>query len=347
MQEDEVSAKPETPRQTTIYDIARQVGLSASTVSAVLNGNWKSRRISEKTAERIRLVADRQGFALNQQARALRRQRSNLIGMIMPKYDNRYFSSIAEQFEHRARIRGLFPIITCTSRDPELELQAARTLLSYKVDCVIATGATNPDLISDICRASGVLNYNLDLPGSRAPSVISDNYGGALVLTSRVLAACAAEAGRPEPLAFIGGRSTDHNTLERLRAFRDAHAQAGIAPREDMILTTGYAAERAEQAVTQLAAAMPTLPAGIFVNSTSALEGVMRWLRTHHPEATIPHIGSFDWDPFAALIDSRILMARQDVETMLDILFDMMAERAQDRHCTEVPVRQIAAASED
>ncbi|MFT3688430.1 LacI family DNA-binding transcriptional regulator [Paenirhodobacter sp.] len=333
--------KSEPPRQTTIYDIAGEIGVSASTVSAVLNGNWKTRRISATTAERIRAVADRQGFALNQQARALRRQRSNLIGMIMPKYDNRYFSSIAEQFEQRARVRGLFPIITCTSRDPELELQAARTLLSYKVDCVIATGATNPDLISDICRAAGVRTYNLDLPGARAPSVISDNYGGALALTGRVLAACAAQTGRPEPLAFIGGRATDHNTMERLRAFRDAHAQAGIAAREEMILTTGYAAERAEQAVTQLAAALPDLPAGIFVNSTSALEGVMRWLRTHHPGMPIPHIGSFDWDPFAALIDPRILMARQDVETMLDLLFDLMADRRRDCARIEVPVRQI------
>lgn len=42
--------------------------------------------------------------------------------MIVPKYDNRYFGSIAEKFEEMARARGLLPIITCTRRQPELEL---------------------------------------------------------------------------------------------------------------------------------------------------------------------------------------------------------------------------------
>ncbi|STW13130.1 ribitol operon repressor [Klebsiella pneumoniae subsp. rhinoscleromatis] len=40
--------------------------------------------------------------------------------MIIPKYDNRYFGSIAERFEEMARERGLLPIITCTRRRPEL-----------------------------------------------------------------------------------------------------------------------------------------------------------------------------------------------------------------------------------
>lgn len=337
-----MTQNPDPPRQTTIYDIAAQLGVSASTVSAVLNGNWKSRRISAATAERIRHIADTQGFSLNQQARALRRKRSNLIGMIMPKYDNRYFSSIAEQFEQRARARGLFPIITCTQRDPELEIQAARTLLSYKVDCIIATGATNPDLISVLCRGAGVETYNLDLPGQEAPSVISDNYGGARALTADVLRACGQAPGTAEPLAFIGGRSTDHNTLERIRGFRAAHEQAGIAVREELILPVGYAAERAEQAIMRLAEASARLPAGIFVNSTSALEGIMRWLKLRRPEsAPAPHVGSFDWDPFAGLVDRNITMARQDVPAMLDVLFEMMAAKEQGNRKVEVPVRMV------
>lgn len=50
--------------------------------------------------------------------------------MIVPKYDNRYFGSIAEKFEEMARARGLLPIITCTRRQPELEIEAARAMLS-------------------------------------------------------------------------------------------------------------------------------------------------------------------------------------------------------------------------
>ncbi len=78
----------------------------------------------------------------------LRSKKSHVIGMIIPKYDNRYFGSIAERFEEMARERGLLPIITCTRRRPELEIEAVKAMLSWQVDWVVATGATNPDKIS-------------------------------------------------------------------------------------------------------------------------------------------------------------------------------------------------------
>ncbi|HSX74146.1 MAG TPA: LacI family DNA-binding transcriptional regulator, partial [Shinella sp.] len=259
-------------KRTTIYDLAELAGTSASAVSAVLNGNWKKRRISVKLAEKITKLAEEQGYALNMQASVLRRDRSKIIGMIVPKYDNRYFASIVEQFEMLARARGLFPIITCTQRDPALEVEAARAMLSYQVDCLVATGATDPDRIVDLCAAAGVRTINLDLPGSRAPSIISDNYGGALELTRRVLVNCEREFGEKSPLLFVGGRGSDHNTMERVRGFRDAHGEAGVPVDETLVMTCGYAPEKAENAMKLLAERKNPLPRGMFVNSTISLE---------------------------------------------------------------------------
>ena len=75
----------------TIYDVAEQVGASPSTVSAVLNGSWTRRRISETTVENIRKAAAELGYATNLQARGLRQARSGLVGMIIPIHDNRFF----------------------------------------------------------------------------------------------------------------------------------------------------------------------------------------------------------------------------------------------------------------
>ncbi|MHC7905311.1 helix-turn-helix domain-containing protein, partial [Klebsiella pneumoniae] len=86
-------------KKITIYDLAELSGVSASAVSAILNGNWKKRRISAKLAEKV--------------------------------------------------------------------------TLSWQVDWVVATGATNPDKISALCQQAGVPTVNLDLPGSLSPSVIS------------------------------------------------------------------------------------------------------------------------------------------------------------------------------
>jgi LacI family fructose operon transcriptional repressor len=330
-------------RRTTIYDLAALAGASPTAVSSVLNGVWKKRRISEALAERITRIANEQGFALNMQASALRREKSNLIGMIVPIYDNRYFGAIAECFEDMARQRRLFPIVTCTLRDPELEMQAARAMIAHQVDCLVATGATNPDSITEICAAAGVRSLNLDLPGRLAPSVISDNHGGALALTRHVLAASAERRANGRPLLYVGGR-LDHNTKERIRGFRDAHAEAGIAVDEDMILAPGYSPDHVEQALGELAARRPDeIPPALCVGSTISLEGVLRWLKTSRLSGgPPPYIGCVDWDPLVSTLADNIVMYRQDVPVMLTELFRLIDAETGDPCLIEVPMQLVA-----
>jgi LacI family fructose operon transcriptional repressor len=330
--------REKTIKKTTIYDLAELAGTSASAVSAVLNGTWKKRRISTALAERITTLADEQGYAVNMQASLLRREKSKIIGMIVPKYDNRYFGSIVETFETMARERGLFPIITCTRRDPDLEIEAARTMLSYQVEWLVATGATDPDRISDICAAAGVGSLNLDLPGTKAPSIISDNFAGARELTRRIMTNSAAKLGEARPLLFIGGRASDHNTSERIRGFRTAHADIGVPVDESHILASGYAPEKAEASLESLARTEGALPQGMFVNSTISLEGVMRWIkRSGHYGAQSPVIGCFDWDPFAALLGDDVEMVRQDVPSMLSAVFAVIERGSTTKKLIEIP----------
>lgn len=315
----------EKTKKTTIYDLAELTGVSASAVSAILNGNWKKRRISAKLAERVAQVAEEQGYAINRQASLLRSKKSNVIGMIVPKYDNRYFGSIAETFEEMARERGLLPIITCTRRQPELEIEATRAMLSWQVDWVIATGATQPDKIAEMCHQAGVPTLNLDLPGTLAPSVLSDNYAGAKALTEKILATSQKRFGTLAPLTFVGGRITDNNTAERLRGFLDAHAQAGLTVPDQHLLVKGYSSSRVEGLLKEVFHSADVQLRGLFVNSTISLEGVVRWLaQTGQTGVRQPPMGCFDWDPFVSLLGHDINMVRQDVPAMLQKVFEIV-----------------------
>lgn len=307
-------------RRPTIYDLAQIAGTSPSAVSAVLNGSWKKRRISARLAERISQIAEEQGYAVNLQASLLRRERSRIIGMVIPKYDNRYFGAIAEGFEAMARARGLFPVITCTQRDPALEVEAAREMISYQAECLIATGATDPDGIARVCALAGVRTVNLDLPGTSMPSVVSDNFGGARDLTQQILARVERDFGRVAPLFFIGGRAHDHNTQERLRGFLAAHADRGLDVPPSRTIMHGYSASRTETALAQI-----RIPArsGVFVNSTIALEGVVRWMYGL-PERPLLRFGCFDWDPFARFLPQNVGMMRQDIDGMLARVFELV-----------------------
>ncbi len=98
----------------------------------------------------------------------LRSKKSHVIGMIIPKYDNRYFGSIAERFEGDGPASaGLLPIITCTRAGVRNWRSKRVGGCLWQVDWVVATGATNPDKISALCQQAGVPTVNLDLPGSR------------------------------------------------------------------------------------------------------------------------------------------------------------------------------------
>ena len=313
----------------TIYDLSKLAGVSPSTVSTVLNGTWRKRRISEKTVKLVLDLARQHGYSMNMQARALRTSESGIIGMLLPLHDNRYFSSIAERFEEMARDRGLFPIVTCTRRDPDLEEQAANAMLAYRVDHIVCTGATAPDRIAALCESRGVPTFNLDLPGSRAPSVISDNYGGALKMSERMLDQLAASGPLSgQDVLFIGGREADHNTKERIRAFEDAHARRGGRPGRRHIHPCGYAASKAERCFTEVVAKLGKLPEGIFVGSTISLEGIIRWFHANGIEKLQGvSLCCFDWDPFVQMLGSGIVTLRQDVPKMMELLFDLIDRR--------------------
>ena len=323
-------------KRKTIYDLAVLAEASPSAVSSVLNGTWEKRRISKKLAEKVLRIAEEQGYHLNAQASMLRRDRTNIVGMIVPKYDNRYFGEIAEQFEEMARARGLFPVITCTQRDPDLEFEAAKELVGYQVECLVSTGATDPDRIAQFCKAAGVQALNLDLPGSLAPSVISDNYAAARDLTTLILNRCRAEIGLTGPLYFVGGRGSDHNTAARINGFTDAHAALGLTIPDGRIFTSGYSAQSAWKS---LSAIRPEGPVGIFVNSTISLEGVVRWHSELPTGGDQVRYGCFDWDPFGRFLPCNIGMVEQDVTAMLTALFDKIGKPAKPNDVTLVPCK--------
>lgn len=313
-------------RQITIYDIADRAGTSASTVGAVLNGSWRARRISAERAETIQRIADEMGYAPNMQARALRSERSRMIGMILPMYENRYFGAIAEQFERGARARGLLPMTSCTRREPELELATVRQMLAYNIERIICTGATDPDGIARLCATQNVPTINLDLPGTEAPSIISDNHLGAYKLTQALIKRAEADALHwQDSLLFIGGRASDHNTSERIRGFRHAVLDAQAEPQEANIVACGYAASKSKAAFAAHVQRTGQIPDVVFVNSTISLEGILQWLGETQPRALETTVfGSFDWDPFATYAAKKLYSVRQDVDAMVAAMFQII-----------------------
>jgi len=284
----------------------------------VLNGSWKRYRIKQETAAKVLTFAEKLGYAVNLKARGLRLSQSGLAGMILPHYRNRFFAGLAEAFEANARGRGLCPIVVSTHRNPENEVSVTETLLAQQVEFLFISGVHNPDPLNELCRSAGVRCVNIDLPGSRAPSVVSDNRGGARELTKVVIGKLLSRGGDASDIFFFGGASEDDATRNRVLGFKQALAEQRIKLRRDAIDCCGYPPTNAALSLAGRYRKLGRLPAGLFVNGVTALEGALRFTATlPADELQSVVVGSFDWDPFGAHLPFDVTMVRQNVEDMI------------------------------
>ncbi|TQX86032.1 MULTISPECIES: LacI family DNA-binding transcriptional regulator [Rhizobium] len=319
--------KDDSKKKATIYDLSVLSGISASTVSAVLNGTWQKRRIKESTAALIRGLADKHQYTANRQARGLRSSRSGLVGLMLPVYDNRYFSSMAQAFEAHVRQRGQCPIVVSSGRDPQEERETAEDLISYSIDELFICGATDPDGVHDVCEAAGLRHVNIDLPGSKTHSVISDNYQGARTLTEAIIRHFPADDPlRADEIFLFGGRD-DHATRERIRGFRDARGELLGVGVEDGTQSTGYSPNAMQIAFESYFQRTGKLPRALFVNSSINFEGLLRFMSAHPHELFADLVvGCFDYDPFASFLPFPVFMMKQDVEGMLSKAFELIKQ---------------------
>ena len=313
-------------RKATIGDVSRMSGHSPSTVSAVLNGSWEKRRIRAETAEAILKLAAEMNYTANRQARGLRTSNSGLVALLLPLYDNRFFSSVAQNFEGHVRAMGLTPIVSSAGRDPEQELATAGRMVAYSPDALFICGATDADAVGDMCTRIGMPHVNIDLPGSNSHSVVSDNFDGARQLAAAVIADCQAQGVEltADEFVFFGGRG-DYNTEERRRGFLAARS-AKLGDIGDVgCYISGYSPVATRRDLELVIARKGRLPRALFFNSTLNLEGLLGIMADHPPDwFNDLVVGCVDYDPFASFLGFRVHMLEQNVEEMLSKAFELL-----------------------
>lgn len=122
----------------TLKSVAAHVGLSAGTVSAVLNDAPSAKHIPKATRERIIAAARKLDYRPNFFARTLRKQRTFTIGVIAHEIGDGYSSSVIAGIEHRAREKDYFFVTGVHRHDPELFEQYSRLLLERGAEGIIA-----------------------------------------------------------------------------------------------------------------------------------------------------------------------------------------------------------------
>ncbi|GEP48026.1 LacI family transcriptional regulator [Microbacterium saccharophilum] len=133
----------------TMVDVARIAGVSISTVSHVLNG---TRNVEPKTRSRVLKAIEQTGYRQDTLARAMRRSKSDSIGLVVSDAGEPAFAEMVHGVEQEAAARGLTLLLANSAEDPERERRAVRTLLERRVDGLIlaCAAAATPSLLTDL-----------------------------------------------------------------------------------------------------------------------------------------------------------------------------------------------------
>lgn len=312
-------------QKKTIYDIAYKAKTSASTVSAALNGSWKRRRIKEETVERIQKIALEEGYAINRQARGLRKAQSGLVGMMLPEHDNRFFSSLSQAFAFETRKRNLCPAIVSARRNPDEERDSIISLISYAVDFLVIVGASAPEQLDQICKENGISHIFVDQPCASAPSIVSDNEKGTFILANTLLHSLSPPL-KTDPtswLYFLGGNAHLYASSQRIKGFKAAILEKFGMLYPDQVIACGYEPDICCHELEKLYNRLGRLPAGLLINSIDAFEGVLSFL-AKLPEKDIQdcHFGCYDYDPFGILLRFPVHMIRQRADILMRKVYE-------------------------
>ena len=209
-------------------DIAKDLNISITTVSFILNGKAREKRISNDLTEKVLKYVKKVNYTPNQLAKSLRTGKTNLIGLIVENISNPFFANVARLIEEKAYKRG-FRIIYCSS---ENKTQKVRELLKVfrerKIGAYIITptAGTENEIKSLLQENLSVVLFDQYFPNFTTNYVVVNNFQG----TYNAMVHLIGQGFRR--IAFITLKSNQTQMKERLdgykRAMKENHLKSYI-----------------------------------------------------------------------------------------------------------------------
>ena len=313
----------------TVHEIARMAGVSETSVRFVINGQHKKYRISEKTRLKIQSIIDEHGYTINQTARNLKLQKTQTLGLLVPRLTNPFFSSFAEKLEHDCRKAGYQLITACSDDDEKVEAEVVKNLISRNVDGLFITAASaERQKASELSKSKKpVVFFDRDFGGAGNPVVTTDNRFGGHSIGENI-------AGLSGELYFLIADINLPTVRDRLEGVKEGLAKKGISLSEDQIIIQGQSERSNGYAMmSQICNALDRQPKGIISISLPILEGAMEFLRKHFGKIPADMvIGSFDDHSMLEFCQNPVVSMRQNVnvlsETSLTLMQKLIAGEA-------------------
>ncbi|MBC5842099.1 LacI family DNA-binding transcriptional regulator [Flavobacterium sp. F-380] len=260
--------------KTTIYDIAKELNITAATVSRALNNNPK---ISSATRTLVMSTAAKMNYKQNKLALALKSGKSNNVGVIVPRINTNFFASVIRGIEEELQPNGYQVIICQTHEDEERQIENINTLLNAQVDGILMSisnvSKKNDSFIERIVQKNVPLIFfdrKKNMEG--VSSVTINDFKGAYLATQHLI-----DQGNKR-IAFLSGDRSLEIYEDRYNGYVAALADNSIELIEDYIITIKSNVVVGREVVEQLLK-LDHPPTAIFSTSDFAALGAIQKLK--------------------------------------------------------------------
>mgnify|MGYP000000668864 FL=1 len=222
-----------TDETITIYDVAREAGVSMATVSRVVNGN---KNVKENTRKKVLEVIDRLDYRPNAVARGLASKKTTTVGVVIPNIVNSYFATLAKGIDDIATMYKYNIVLASSDDNEDHEVTVIHSLISKQVDGIIFMGHHLTEKIRaefSRTRTPIVLAGTVDLE-HQLPSVNIDYKAAVEDCVTQL-------AKNNEKVAFVSGPLIDDiNGKLRLAGYKSGLEKNNLSYNEGLVFEAKY-----------------------------------------------------------------------------------------------------------
>jgi LacI family transcriptional regulator len=303
----------------SIHDLAKELNLSATTISFVLNGKAEEKRISTSVQEKVNAYIRETGYQPNMVAKSLRTGKTQIVGMLVEDISDPFFSSIARGIEETLYNKGYKIFYSSTENKPEKAKELLRIFRERQVDAYIVAPTPNieDEVMALMKEGKPVILFDRYFPNLSTNNVVVDNYGGAQMAIEHLVKNGFSKIG------FVTLESQQIQMQERMNGYKDSVKNYSIKESIETIpynLDTARIASRVKAFIQKNS----KLDAILFATNYLAVAGMhaIRELGLNIPD-DIALVG-FDDNTHFALFSPSITAIAQPIEGISESITEML-----------------------
>jgi LacI family transcriptional regulator len=327
---------------TTMAEVAKEAGVSITTVSHVLNG---TRQVNENTVARVRSAIERTGYRPHSIARALAGARTQSIGLAISGLANPYFMDVIAAIESEAAAQGHTLLIADTHDEPEKELQMVQELVLRRVDGVVLAPSAEAEenaLRYLSTQSLPVVLVDRFLPVS-VDQVGTDNEEPTAQLVEHLV-----ELGHRR-IGLVAGREGLSTTQERMAGYQTGLTRSGL-PADDSLVAFGASEHEPARVATHDLLAADNPPTALVAANNAMTIGVLHALRerglTVPDDIALVAFDDFEWsDIFEPRLTAIAQPSREIGATAVRLLMARLEEPDRPPQSIRLPATFVHRAS--